>query len=132
MFYGDSMGLFSKSDVDKLLKYLNKKNIGVKSENGKYNFEIVMKNCNYSLFPYFQIANDNFSIIINLRRIDKVSIELLQNINNFNLKCKFFKALLKNNILYLEANMLIDDNVINIFDALVNEIASLEEDIDNL
>ncbi len=126
------MGLFSKSDIDKLLKYLNKKNITLKNENGKYNFEIVMSNNKYSIYPYFLIDNDNYSIVINLRRIDKISDELFQKINDFNLKCKYFKAVFKNNVLYLEANMLIDDNITNIFDTLVNELVSLEEDIDNL
>lgn len=126
------MGLFSRSDLDKILKYLNKKDISVKNENGKYWFEIVMRHEGYTIYPYFTVENDLFSVVINLRKLEKINDEVFRRLNDFNLKARFFKALLKKDIVYLEADMPIDDNITNVFELLVNEIASLETDINSL
>ncbi len=124
------MGLFSKTEMEKLEKHLNKKNLSFEKKENKLSFEVSMNKHSYSLFPYLRIdENDSFSFCVNLRKIDKINYETL---NNFNLKSKFFTAKIKTDILYLEYNTVLNDNVINVFDSLINELFILEEDIDNL
>ena len=124
------MGLFTKTELEKLEKHLNKKNLSFDKKEDKISFEIAMNKNSYSLFPYLKITNDdNFSFCVNLRKIEKLNYETL---NKFNLKSKYFTAKVNSNILYLEYNTILNDNVIFIFDSLINELFSLEEEIDNL
>ena len=124
------MGLFTKTELEKLEKHLNKKGLSFELKGEKMSFEIAMNKNSYSLFPYLKITNDdNFSFCVNLRKIEKLNYETL---NKFNLKSKYFTAKVNSNILYLEYNTILNDNVIFIFDSLINELFSLEEEIDNL
>ncbi len=124
------MGLFSKTELEKLEKHLNKKNLSFDKREDKISFEIAMNKNSYSLFPYLKINSNNlFSFCVNLRKVDKLNYETL---NSFNLKSKFFTAKVKNDILFLEYNTTLNDNVVSVFDSLVNELFVLEEDIDNL
>ena len=124
------VGLFTKTELEKLEKHLNKKGLSFELKGKKMSFEIAMNKNSYSLFPYLKITNDdNFSFCVNLRKIEKLNYETL---NNFNLKSKFFTAKVKSDILFLEYNTVLNDNVVVIFDCLVNELFALEEEIDNL
>ncbi len=125
------MGLFLKSDLDKLIKHLNKKEINFKKEDDKISFELVMKNKNFMIYPYMTIDDDVLSMCINLSKVDKINNDLCEKINEFNLKSKFFTLKIKNHILFIEANQLIDD--INLlFDKMVENLFELEDELDNL
>ena len=74
------MGLFSHSkQKDKLIKYLKEKNISVEENNSKLECAIQFKDKAFSLYPYFEIDEENnyFSIVINIKKIEKESSDLL-------------------------------------------------------
>lgn len=131
------MGLFSHTKKkDKLIKYLNDKNISVNDKNGKIEIEIAFKDKGYSLFPYFIIDEENeyFSMVINLRKItEKISVELYAKINEFNLISQYFTLKISNdNILFLEYNTLFDDNLKDIFDEVNKSLFELKDVIDTI
>ena len=131
------MGLFSHTKKkDKLIKYLNEKNISVNDKNGKVEIEIMFKDKGYSLFPYFVIDEDNeyFSIVINLRKVtEKTSVDLYTKINEFNLISQYFTLKISNdNILFLEYNTLFDDNLKDIFDEVKESLFELKDVIDTI
>jgi len=130
------MGLFGHSkQKDKLIKYLKEKNISSNEKNGKIEIELLFKDKGFSLYPYFVVDDDNdyFSIIINLKKVEKTSVDLLEKINDFNLLSQYFTLKISNdNILYLEYNSIFNDNIKDIFDCTINSLYSLSEAIDNI
>ena len=126
------MGLFSKTDLEKLVKYLNKKEISFEKEDDKISLQIVMKNSNYTIFPYLEIKKDGIlAFCVNLKNV-KPSLELYEKINDFNTRSKLLSAKINENILYLEYNSYIFDNIVNLFENILNELFLLEEEIDVL
>lgn len=130
------MGLFGHSkQKDKLIKYLKEKNISSNEKNGKIEIELLFKDKGFSLYPYFVVDDDNdyFSIIINIKKIEKTSVDLFEKINDFNLLSQYFTLKISNdNILYLEYNSIFNDNIKDIFDCTINSLYSLSEAIDNI
>ena len=130
------MGLFGHSkQKDKLIKYLKEKNISSTEKDGKIEIELLFKDKGFSLYPYFVVDDDNdyFSIIINLKKVEKTSVDLFEKINDFNLLSQYFTLKISNdNILYLEYNSIFNDNIKDIFDCTINSLYSLSEAIDNI
>ncbi len=130
------MGLFGHSkQKDKLIKYLKEKNISSNEKDGKIEIELLFKDKGFSLYPYFVVDDDNdyFSIIINLKKVEKTSVDLFEKINDFNLLSQYFTLKISNdNILYLEYNSIFNDNIKDIFDCTINSLYSLSEAIDNI
>lgn len=130
------MGIFRSKEKDKLIKYFKENNISYNETDNKIETEIVFKDKNISLYPYFVIndAEDYFSIVINLKEISgKVTIDLYQKINSFNLISQYFvMKLSENNILYLEYNTVYTDNLKDIFESSIGSLNSLLEYIENI
>ena len=121
-------------EKDKLIKYFKENNIAYNEVGNKIETEIVFKDKNISLYPYFMVEEDYFSIIINIRKItEKLNLDLYQKINSFNLVSQYFVAKISNeNILYLEYNTLYTDNLRDIFESSIsslNELLSFIETI---
>ena len=121
-------------EKDKLIKYFKENNITYTEVSNKIETEIVFKDKNISLYPYFKVDDDYFSIIVNIRKItEKLNLDLYQKLNSFNLVSQFFVAKISNeNILYLEYNTLYTDNLRDIFESTIsslNELLSFIETI---
>ena len=114
-------------EKDKLIKYFKENNITYTEESNKIETEIVFKDKNISLYPYFKVEEDYFSIIINIRKLtEKLNLDLYQKINSFNLVSQFFVAKISNeNILYLEYNTLYTDNLRDIFESSISSLNEL-------
>lgn len=126
------MGLFSKKTIkDELIKYLIEQNISIEGEN-PYSFQLNLNN--YSLFPYITIKDNNFSFMINIRRVDNINLQVLNNINNFNLKSKYLTCKINNdNVIVLEYNSLVNtDNVKIILENIIESVFNLNNLIDLL
>ena len=129
------MGLFSHSkQKDKLIKYLKEKNISVEENNSKLECAIQFKDKAFSLYPYFEIDEENnyFSIVINIKKIEKESSDLYERINQFNQISQYFTLKFASNILYLEYNTVFNDNIKDIFDLVLDSLEELKDAIDNI
>lgn len=124
------MGLFNKSKEEKLIKFLKEKKISYNEHDGLIELSLNFSNNKYFLHPYLKIENDDIYITINLRRCNKKD-SLYDNINNFNLLSKFFKAIIKNDLLFLSYNTYYSGDNEQILEIL-NSLYSLENEIDNL
>lgn len=126
---------FSRSkEKGKLIKYFKDNNIAYNEANNKVETEIVFKDKNISLYPYFIVNDDYFSIIINIRKInEKLNLDLYQRLNSFNLVSQYFVAKISNdNILYIEYNTMYSDNVVDIFDNAIGSLNDLLNYIESL
>lgn len=126
------MGLFSKKTIkDELIKCLIEQNISIEGEN-PYSFQLNLNN--YSLFPYITIKDNNFSFMINIRRVDNINLQVLNNMNNFNLKSKYLTCKINNdNVIVLEYNSLVNiDNVKIILENIIESVFNLNDLIDLL
>lgn len=134
------MGLFGfnkKKTSDALEKQFKEKNISLEFKDGKYSFELVMKNEGYSLYPYFFVDEEKkeMSIVINIKTISGLlTLEDYQRINNFNLKSKFFTAKVsQDKVLYLEYNTPIEaGRSKEVLDIVVESVFMLSKEIDEL
>ena len=127
------MGLFSRSKIDKLMKYFKERNISINQNNSKYEFEINFPNKKFNLFPYFTLDEDYISIVINIKRInDKEINQILPKVNGFNVKSIYFTMKIYNNIVYLEYNTFLDDTFKQYLDEVFGSLSGLEDDIDLL
>ena len=124
------MGLFNKSKEEKLIKFFKEKKISYNEHDGLIELSLNFSNNKYFLHPYLKIENDDIYITINLRRCNKKD-NLYDNINNFNLLSKFFKAIIKNDLLFLSYNAYYSGDNEQILEIL-NSLYSLENEIDNL
>ena len=126
------MGLFSKKTIkDEMKKYFNEQNISYEGEN-PYTFQLNLNN--YSLFPYITLKDNNFSFMINIRRVDNINLQVLNNMNNFNLKSKYLTCKINNdNVIVLEYNSLVNiDNVKIILENIIESVFNLNDLIDLL
>lgn len=121
------MGIFRSSQKDKLIKYFKDNNIAYNEINNKVETEITFNEFNISLYPYFSVSEDYFSIIINIKKItEKLNVDFYQKINNFNLVSQFFVAKISaENILYLEYNSYFSDNIKDIFENVIGSLNDL-------
>ena len=130
------MGLVNHTkQKDKLIKYLKSKNISYKEENDKVEIELLFKDRGFSLFPYFVVDDDNdtFSIVINIKKIDKPNLEIYEKIIKFNKLSHFFTMKVSDdNVIYVEYNTYINDNVVDIFEEVINTLYALSDYIDNI
>ncbi len=130
------MGLFSHSkQKDKIIKYLKNENISYDVKNDKIVIELMFKDKGFSLSPYFIVDDeeDDFSMVINIKKIDKVNTDIYEKINSFNLSSKYFSMKIsKENIIYIEYNTNIDDNVVKVFELLVASLYELSDIISNI
>ena len=133
------MGLFGtkKKTSDVLEKQFKEKNISLDFKDGKYSFELVMKNEGYSLYPYFSLDEEKreMSVVINLRKVDG-GLTLLDwdRINNFNLKSKFLTAkVATDQVLYLEYNTQVEPGRSkSVLDLVIESVFMLSKEIDEL
>ncbi len=130
------MGLFSHSkQKDKIIKYLKNENISYDVKNDKIVIELMFKDKGFSLSPYFIVDDeeDDFSMVINIKKIDKVNTDIYEKINSFNMSSKYFSMKIsKENIIYIEYNTNIDDNVVKVFELLVASLYELSDIISNI
>jgi len=130
------MGLFSHSkQKDKIIKYIKNENISYDVKNDKIVIELMFKDKGFSLSPYFIVDDeeDDFSMVINIKKIDKVNTDIYEKINSFNMSSKYFSMKIsKENIIYIEYNTNIDDNVVKVFELLVASLYELSDIISNI
>lgn len=127
--------LFGKKKLqDYLIKYFNEKNISFeKNDDSTISFTISFQEI--SIYPYINASNDGvLSILINIKKIEnKNRLEQLEKINKFNLNSNFFTAKIKDDILLLEYNTVIEnDDVKEYLDVLIDSITNLKEEIKTL
>lgn len=125
--------LFSKKASDKLNKYFQELNISLNTNDGMYSFEIYLNEAGYALYPYFTFNDDNaLSFIVNVRRITNDE-NVLNSINEFNLKSKYLVAKSNLNSIYLEYNTICYvDNIKEVIKSILDNIYSLQIEIDKL
>lgn len=126
------MGLFSRKTIkDELIKYFNEQNISLEGDN-PYSFQLNLNN--YSLFPYITISDNSLAFMINIRRVDTINLQILNNVNSFNLKSKYLSCKINSdNVIVLEYNsFVITDNVKLLLTDIIESVFSLKESIDLL
>ena len=129
------MGIFSgkKKSRDVIEKYFKEKNISLEFENGKYSFVLVNQEKGFSLYPYFTYDDDSheLSFLINIRNASfDYNYKIL---NEFNLKSKYLKALLKDSIIFIEYNTKVElDEFREIMDLLIESVFMNSAGIDSL
>lgn len=127
----------SKKLIDRLIKYCNEKNMIINQEDNKYIFELLLSESGYMLYPYFILdeEKEELSMVINIRKSEKsLTVDDYSKINSFNNKSKYFSARVsEENIIYIEYSALVNaDNIKDVFKTLIENIFSLQEDIDAL
>lgn len=121
------MGLFGKKKTsDVLIKSFRNSEISYKLENNILSFEFPIQST--ILYPYLSIdENSNeLPIIINIKKSD---LKDLEKINTFNNNSRYFKASIKDGLLYLSYVLFMSDNV---FDDLNRALGSLKALIDEI
>ena len=124
------MGFFNKNKEDKLTKFFKERNITFNEHDGLIELSLNFNNNKYFLHPYLKIDGNDLLITINIRKCNKKE-NIYDKINNFNLLSKFFKAIIKNDLLFLSYNTYYSGDNEQIIDIL-NSLYSLENEIDNL
>lgn len=123
--------LFGKKKLnDYLIKYFNDKKISYEmNDDSTISFTISFKE--FSIYPYVKDSNDGkLSVLINIKKIDNKNVnQALDKINKFNLNSNYFAAKLKDDILLLEYNTIIDGDVSNYLDTLIDSITYLKDEI---
>ena len=128
------MAFWSKKKLfDVLKKGFKNDNITVSEEGSKLSFEVSFSEAKFNLYPYVQLDEEKsiMTIMVNLRKIEKENV--YEKINAFNLISKYFTLKLKDNILYLEYNILVDnDNTYNVLKTAINSLTELQFEIDKI
>ena len=128
------MAFWSKKKLfDILSKAFKNDNVTVDVTNNNFSFEINLADASYNLYPYIKLNEEDsiMSIFVNIRKVEKENI--YEKINNFNLISKYFTLKLKDSILYLEYNVVVNnDNVYDICKVAINSLKELQFEIDKI
>ncbi len=128
------MAFWSKKKLfDVLKKGFKNDNITVNEEGNKLSFEVAFVEAKFNLYPYIILDEEKsiMTIMVNLRKLEKENV--YEKINAFNLISKYFTLKLKDNILYLEYNILVDnDNTYNVLKSAINSLTELQFEIDKI
>lgn len=128
------MAFFNKKKLfDVLGKEFKNNNTSYEVKDNKFSFEINCSEAGYNLYPYIKYdENDAFvTIVINIRQIGKENV--YEKLNNFNLLSRFFTMKLKDNVLYLEGNIIANnDTIYDIIIEYVNSIKELQFEIEKV
>ena len=122
------MGLFFKNLEEKISKYFKEENIELKTKDSYYYFDIYFENTNFRITPYFRVLNDNLvDYKINIKKYDDITLDLLKKVNKFNLESEFFKAIIKDNLLYLEYKFYLDGDEKETFGVITSSINNVSD-----
>ena len=125
------MGLFTKNKKEeRLIKFFKDKNLSIIEHDNLFEITLNFVNNKYYLHPYFKFDDDILNISINLRKYNKKE-NIYEKINSFNLLSKYFKAVIKDDLIILTYNTYYSGDNEQILDIL-NSLYSLENEIDNL
>ena len=128
------MAFWSKKKLfDILSKGFRNDNVTVDVTNNNFSFEINLTDASYNLYPYIKLNEEDsiMSIFVNIRKVEKENV--YEEINNFNLISKYFTLKLKDSILYLEYNVVVNnDNVYDICKVAINSLKELQFEIDKI
>ncbi len=128
------MAFWSKKKLfDILSKGFKNDNVTVDVTNNNFSFEINLTDASYNLYPYIKLNEEDsiMSIFVNIRKVEKENV--YEKINNFNLISKYFTLKLKDSILYLEYNVVVNnDNVYDICKVAINSLKELQFEIDKI
>ena len=120
-----------KNSSDIIIKYFKEKSIEYEYKNNIFSFNLSLDGC--ILNPYLLIDDNILSIMVNIRELTKKDNNIYEKLNNFNVISKIFNAKVKNNVIYLEYNTLIDnDNIEDIFDIILLSLSELSLQINDL
>ena len=124
-------GMFSKSLEDKINKYFKENKLSLKKQGDKFYFDLYFPNEKYTLTPYFELGTGNLVVfMVNIKKFDDVSLDILNKVNDFNLKSEFFKAQIKNNVLYLHYECYLDGSEKETFGVILSSLNPLSGLID--
>ena len=130
------MGLFGnskKKTKETIEKYFKDKGISLEKDGKNYSFELVNQKEGFSLYPYFTYDEDvnELSFFINLKNVE---LEYdYRKLNSFNIGSKYFKAAIKDSIIYLEYNAKVEiDEFKNVMDCLIESVFIKSLEIDSL
>ena len=129
------MGLFgSKSETEKLLKHLQSNNYQVTTLDNEYKIELSFKDDNISLYPYFKIDEKEkiFSICINIKKVANSKELNYDKVIEFNNISRFYRMKVEKNIYYLEYSCYFKDNLIDLFDKLIENVFMVYDEIKSL
>lgn len=132
------MAFWSKKKiVDSLTRYLSEQNVTWHEELDCITFELYFQKSGFSLYPYIRIdeERDELSIVINLKEAEDgyLAQRGAVRINDFNIRSPYFTAKIKEGILILEYNCVIDYDITpKIVNNSIESLFSLQEELDNL
>lgn len=122
-----------KKLLARFVQYLENKKIPfeVDEEALIIKMDLCFMNRGFMLYPYVKIEAGICSIDVNVSKATKgFDLDIL---NELNQKSKFFKAFLtEENIITLEYRFVINEIDSIVFDAIIDSLYMLEEDLDNL
>ena len=123
------MGMFGKKkSSDYLIKSFKNSSISYKLEDNVLSFEFSIQSI--ILYPYIVIdENSNeFPVVINIKKSDN---KVLEKLNDFNNNSRYFKASLKDNLIYLSYVILNDENVFENLNKILGSLKALIDEIIN-
>lgn len=128
------MAFWSKKKLfDVLSKEFKNDNVSVQIENNKFTFEVNCSEAKLNLFPYIKLNEETsiMTIIINLKKVQKDNF--YDKINAFNLLSKYFTMKLKDSVLFLEYNVMVDtNNVYEMVKEVIDTVKDLQFEIDKI
>ncbi len=124
------MAFWSKKKLsDILIKNFKNENISYKFEDSFLSFEFPISNI--MLYPYIKIDDDSeeYSIVINIKKDENVNFN---NLNDFNINSRYFKAIYDNGIIYLSYVFASDENIKQELNRILGSLNPLIDKIQNL
>ena len=124
------MAFWSKKKLsDILIKNFKNENISYKFEDSFLSFEFPISNI--MLYPYIKIDDDSeeYSIVINIKKEENVNFN---NLNDFNINSRYFKAMYDNGIIYLSYVFASDENIKQELNRILGSLNPLIDKIQNL
>ena len=110
-------------------KNFKNENISYKFEDSFLSFEFPISNI--MLYPYIKIDDDSeeYSIVINIKKEENVNFN---NLNDFNINSRYFKAMYDNGIIYLSYVFASDENIKQELNRILGSLNPLIDKIQNL
>ena len=124
------MAFWSKKKLSEILiKSFKNDNITYKLEGNVLSFEFPISNI--MLYPYIKIDDDSeeYSIVINIKKEENVNFN---NLNDFNINSRYFKAMYDNGIIYLSYVFASDENIKQELNRILGSLNPLIDKIQNL
>ena len=117
-----------KKAIEILIKSLRSDNVSFKENDNVISFEYQINDS--ILYPYlkFNEETDDASIVINIK---KQVLKGYEKINEFNINSRYFKAAVKDDLVYLSYTFTADDNIRDELNKILGSLNPLIDIIEN-